>query len=87
MIIWVKPFAFSELLARVQALIRRATAMPEPTVLNVGDLSVDILKHKVHRGGSIIDLQPREFALLEYLMRKHRPGSLENHDHGTCLGI
>ncbi|MFQ5848506.1 MAG: response regulator transcription factor, partial [Candidatus Methylomirabilales bacterium] len=65
----VKPFAFSELLARVQALIRRANSVTEPTTLTVSDLSLDLVRHKVSRGGSEIDLQPREFALLEYLMR------------------
>jgi two-component system OmpR family response regulator len=64
-----KPFAFSELLARVQALIRRAAGTTEPSRLTVGDLSVDLLKRKVIRAGKNIDLQPREFALLEYLMR------------------
>jgi two-component system OmpR family response regulator len=64
-----KPFAFSELLARIQALIRRATQAPEPTRLTVGDLTMDLLTRKVERGGEQIDLQPREFALLEYLMR------------------
>ncbi|MCD6571372.1 MAG: response regulator transcription factor [Deltaproteobacteria bacterium] len=65
----VKPFAFSELLARIQALIRRANFIPEPTGLTVGDLSMDLLTRKVFRGGREIELQPREFALLEYLMR------------------
>jgi two-component system, OmpR family, response regulator len=64
-----KPFAFSELLARVQALIRRATQTPEPTRLAVGDLTLDLLTREVHRAGEKIELQPREFALLEYLMR------------------
>jgi len=64
-----KPFAFSELLARVQALIRRATQTPEPTRLVAGDLTMDLLKREVHRGTEKIDLQPREFALLEYMMR------------------
>jgi two-component system OmpR family response regulator len=64
-----KPFAFSELLARVQALIRRATQTPEPTRLVVGDLAMDLLKREVHRGEEKIELQPREFALLEYMMR------------------
>ncbi len=69
-----KPFAFSELLARVQALIRRATHAPEPTRLSVGDLTLELLTREVQRGGETIDLQPREFALLEYLMRHpHRP--------------
>ena len=64
-----KPFDFAELLARVQALIRRATGASEPTRLSVGDLSLDLLTRKVQRGSHPIDLRPREFALLEYLMR------------------
>ena len=64
-----KPFAFSELLARIQALIRRATQTPEPTRLAVGDLTLDLLTREVKHGADKIELQPREFALLEYLMR------------------
>jgi two-component system, OmpR family, response regulator len=64
-----KPFAFSELLARVQALIRRASQSAEPTKLVVGDLTMDLLAREVQRAGEKIELQPREFALLEYLMR------------------
>ena len=64
-----KPFAFSELLARVQALIRRSTHSTEPTRLTVGDLRMDLLAREVRRGDELIDLQPREFALLEYMMR------------------
>lgn len=67
----VKPFAFSELLARLEALIRRS-ATPggsAETVLEVGDLRMDLLRRDVHRGGRRIDLQPREFQLLEFLMR------------------
>ncbi len=64
-----KPFAFAELLARVQALVRRATRAPEPTTLTLGDLTLDLLTRKVTRAGAPIDLRPREFALLEYLMR------------------
>ena len=64
-----KPFAFSELLARINALIRRATGTPSPTRLEVGDLALDLLSREVSRSGQKIDLQPREFALLEYLMR------------------
>jgi heavy metal response regulator len=64
-----KPFAFAELLARVQALVRRATRAPEPTTLSVADLTLDLLSRKVTRAGTAIDLRPREFALLEYLMR------------------
>jgi two-component system OmpR family response regulator len=64
-----KPFAFSELLARVQALIRRSSRTSEPTSLTVGELSVDLLTREVTRTGTKIELQPHEFALLEYLMR------------------
>ncbi len=64
-----KPFAFSELLARVQGLIRRSTGVSEPTGITVGELSINLLTREVVRGGKNIDLQPREFALLEYLMR------------------
>jgi len=64
-----KQFAFAELLARVQALVRRATRAPEPTTLTVGDLVLDLLSRRVTRGGAAVDLRPREFALLEYLMR------------------
>jgi two-component system OmpR family response regulator len=64
-----KPFSFSELLARVQALIRRSTGASEPTRLSVGELSVDLLTREVTRGGKKIELQPLEFSLLEYLMR------------------
>jgi two-component system, OmpR family, response regulator len=65
----VKPFAFAELLARVQALLRRSTAAPEPSRLQVADLSLDLLTRRVSRQGRDIELRPREFALLEYLMR------------------
>ncbi len=65
-----KPFAFSELLARVQALIRRSTQSgSEPTRLTVGDITLDLLSRDVIRAGQKVDLQPREFSLLEYLMR------------------
>jgi len=65
----IKPFAFSELLARVQALIRRSTGMTNPSTLSVGDLMLDIQSRKVSRSGRHIDLKPLEFSLLEYLMR------------------
>ena len=64
-----KPFAFAELLARVQALLRRATRSPEPTALTVEDLALDLFSRRVTRDGKSLDLRPREFALLEYLMR------------------
>ncbi len=64
-----KPFAFAELLARVQALVRRATRTPEPTTLGIDGLLLDLLSRRVTRNGKPIELRPREFALLEYLMR------------------
>jgi len=64
-----KPFAFVELLARVQAIVRRGAAAPEPTRLTVGDLSLDRVTRRVERAGVAIELRPREYALLEYLMR------------------
>jgi two-component system OmpR family response regulator len=68
----VKPFAFSELLARLQALIRRASGAAEPTRLVVGDLAMNLLTREVRRAGKRIDLPPLEFSLLEYLMRNAR---------------
>ena len=66
-----KPFAFSELLARVNALLRRpAIAQHEPQILKAGDLEIDRIKRKVTRAGQPIVLQPREFSLLEYLMKR-----------------
>jgi len=65
----VKPFAFSELMARVNALARRPPVLEQKTVLRVADLELDLVKRQVARGNHIIDLQPREFTLLEVLMR------------------
>lgn len=64
-----KPFAFAELLARVQALLRRSGGASEPTRLASGDLTLDLLSRKVERAGKALELRPREFALLEYLLR------------------
>jgi two-component system, OmpR family, response regulator len=64
-----KPFAFSELLARLHALARRPPLKGEETVLRVADLEMDLVRRTVKRAGQIIDLQPREFRLLEFLMR------------------
>ena len=64
-----KPFAFAELLARVQALVRRGSRSTQPTTLQAADLTLDLLSRKVTRAGTKIELQAREFALLEYLMR------------------
>jgi len=66
----IKPFSFSELLARIQALIRRAGGAAQATRLEVGDLSLDLLTRKVIRGNTELLLQPREFALLEYFLRQ-----------------
>jgi two-component system OmpR family response regulator len=65
----VKPFSFSELLARVQALIRRDKKNTQPMLLTAGELEMDFLKHEVYRNGSKIDLPAKEYALLEYMMR------------------
>src|SRR5215472_830563 len=64
-----KPFAFSELLARIQALVRRSSQTAEPTTLSYADLTLDLLSREVRRAGKKIELQAREFALLEYLLR------------------
>lgn len=64
-----KPFAFSELLARVQALIRRASTIADPSRLEFKDVAMDFFSHEVTRDGDKINLQPKEFSLLEYLMR------------------
>jgi two-component system, OmpR family, copper resistance phosphate regulon response regulator CusR len=64
----LKPFAFSELSARVRALLRRGGRSPE-TILQVADLELNRVEHKVKRAGRAIDLTPKEFSLLEYLMR------------------
>jgi two-component system OmpR family response regulator len=64
-----KPFAFSELLARLQALIRRSSDIAEPTKIAVADLTMNLISREVVRAGKKIDLQPLEFSLLEYLLR------------------
>jgi two-component system OmpR family response regulator len=71
----VKPFSFAELSARINALARRPQLSPEATVLRVADLEMDLIRRTVTRAGKRIDLQPREFALLEHLMR--RPGRVQ----------
>ena len=65
----VKPYAFAELIARVEALSRRRETGSLQTVLKVGDLEMDLIGREVHRAGKELDLQPREFQLLEFLMR------------------
>lgn len=63
-----KPFAFSELLARIHALIRRGSNLPDPRIQEIADLSVNLLTHEVIRNNKKIELQPREYALLVYLL-------------------
>jgi two-component system, OmpR family, response regulator len=65
----VKPFAFSELLARLEALLRRGSAAPTMTKIRVADLELDLLTRTVKRAGKLIEVLPREFRLLEYMMR------------------
>ncbi len=65
----IKPFSFSELLARIQALIRRNRKHTEPTSLSYRNLTMDLLRRTVHRDGVKIDLPAKEYALLEYMMR------------------
>jgi two-component system, OmpR family, response regulator len=65
----VKPFAFSELLARIESLVRRSQGHQEPVRLKVADLMLDLLARKAHRGQEELELKPQEFSLLEYLMR------------------
>jgi two-component system OmpR family response regulator len=66
----VKPFAFAEMLARVEALARRSATVVKETVLRVGDLELDLVSRTVNRRGQMIELLPREFQVLEYLVRK-----------------
>lgn len=70
----VKPFAFAELLARVRTLMRRGRAVTEATILCVADLEMDLVRRRVTRAGRRIELTPKEFSLLEFLMR--RPGEV-----------
>jgi len=65
----IKPFAFSELLARIENVVLRKHPKPPQTTYRVGDLELDLIAHKAFRGGNEIELQPREFRLLEYLVR------------------
>jgi two-component system OmpR family response regulator len=65
----VKPFSFSELVVRIQAMLRRSQRMPQTMVLQLSDLTLDLMERKAERAGEPIELQPREFAMLEYMMR------------------
>ncbi len=82
-----KPYAFSELLARVEALARRGGPQGTDTVYRVADLELDRLAHRVTRAGHEIVLQPREFRLLEYLDAPCRAGGDAHHAAGECLGL
>jgi two-component system OmpR family response regulator len=82
-----KPFAFSELLARIQALLRRSSGASEPTKLEVGDLSMNLITREVVRRGRKIDLQPLGVFPAGIPGAQCRPGRFQNHDHGTCLGL
>ncbi|MEZ0193520.1 heavy metal response regulator transcription factor [Pseudomonas qingdaonensis] len=66
----IKPFAFSELLARVRTLLRRGASPPQETTLNLADLRLDLIRRRVERAGAHIDLTAKEFALLELLLRR-----------------
>ncbi len=68
-----KPFAFSELLARLEALTRRNFSEEQITTLSIDDLEMDLLSHQVKRAGKLLDLQSREYRLLEYLLQHHVP--------------
>jgi two-component system OmpR family response regulator len=69
----IKPFAFSELLARVEALARRSATVIKETLLRVGDLELDLVSRTAHRAGRSIKLLQREFGVLEYLVRNEGP--------------
>ena len=82
-----KPYAFTELLARIEALARRTSPEEGSTRLAVGDLVLDRLSHKVTRAGEAIMLQPREFRLLEYLMKHAGQVVTPHHAARECLGL
>ena len=82
-----KPYAFAELLARVEVLSRRHGGPAEETTYRVGDLELDRLSHRVARGKDELTLQPREFRLLEYFDEACRPGGDANHAAGKRLGL
>ena len=82
-----KPFAFAELLARINALARRPPLVDVQTVLRAGDLEMDLLKRTVTRSGKEIELQPREFQLLEYPAAQRRAGGDAHHAAGSGVGL
>ena len=79
-----KPFAFVELLARVRALLRRG--QPSPEKLQVADLALDCIRRKVTRATESIELAPKEFGILEYMMRNKGPSAQPHHDRRARLG-
>ena len=83
----IKPFAMAELLARVAALLRRRDRPEVGTVLQVGDLTLDLVRHEARRTGRVIDLTAKEFGLLEYLMRNPVLRALADADHRPRLAI
>ena len=86
----VKPFAFDEMLARVDALARRSATVAKATLLRVGDLEMDLLSRTARRGGREIELLPREFQLLEYLVRhagRSCRGPCYCNTSGICISI
>ena len=82
-----KPYSFAELLARVEVLSRRHGGPVEETTYRVGDLELDRLSHRVARGKDELTLQPREFRLLEYLMKHAGQVVTSNHASRKCLGL
>ncbi len=78
-------FAFAELVMRVKALLRRAP-LPVSDMLRIADLELDRLGRRVYRAGRRVELSPKEFGLLEYLLLKPQPGALAQHDHGPRVG-
>ena len=82
-----KPFSFAELIARVGALMRRASPRAEALRLELGDLTLDVVARRAQRAGRTIDLQAKEFVLLEYLMRNRGSRPLEDDDPAARLGL
>ena len=82
-----KPFSFSELLARVQALIRRAGREPEPTWLEVGDLTMNLLTREVRRAGKKSQSATPRVRPVAVSVAQSQPGSFQDHDHRACVGL
>ena len=82
----VKPFAMAELIVRMQSLFRRSNTIGERH-FSCADLEVDIKERTAHRNSELIDLQPKEYALLEYLIRRQGSNRNSSNDHGKCLEL